>query len=91
MVYAVTPFIVLGALGYMFWRAALHMRRDRVWNERRAMRGRHAFTRFHRARFLLGKAFGHKTEEPDWQVALRRRLDEVNAGRGGTLERLRRR
>ncbi|WP_106638835.1 hypothetical protein [Allosphingosinicella vermicomposti] len=79
MVYAAIPLIILGALGYMFWRAAARMRWDRIRNERQATRGRHAFTRFHRARFLLDKAFKPRLDEPRWQAELRRRLERAGS------------
>jgi hypothetical protein len=84
MVYSVIPVLVLGALGYMFWRAAARMRRDRVYNERQSTRGRHAFTRFHRARYLLGRAFRPGEEEPRWQAEMRARLDQLSSGRRNT-------
>ena len=58
MIYALLPAAVLAMVGYMFWLAAFGMRRERVRNQREATRGRHAFTRRHRARMLLQRAFG---------------------------------
>lgn len=77
MIYAVIPVLVLGMLSYMFWRTAAQMRRDRVFNEREATRGKRAFTRLHRARFLLTRAFRLTNEEPPWHTELRSKLDQV--------------
>lgn len=73
MIYPVLATAVLGMFGYMFWGAAYAMRRERIRNEREATRGRHAFTRIHRARMLLRRAFGDP-EEPVWQPAMLERL-----------------
>ncbi|HWH17159.1 MAG TPA: hypothetical protein VNT77_02310 [Allosphingosinicella sp.] len=78
MEYLLIPILVIGMLGYMFWRSAAHLRRDRVMNERELTRGRHAFTPRHRLRFLLGRAFRvREDEEPDWQAELKSSLDKV--------------
>ncbi|PWG02846.1 hypothetical protein DF286_08170 [Sphingosinicella humi] len=87
MIYAVIPVLVLGMLSYMFWRTAAQMRRDRVFNERKATRGKRAFTRLHRARFLLNRAFRLTNEEPPWHSELRSRLDQVPAAADETVER----
>ena len=73
MIYLVLAAAVLGMFGYMFWGAAYAMRKERVRNQREATRGRHAFTRKHRARMLLRRAFGDP-EEPVWQPAMLERL-----------------
>ena len=64
-------------LVFMFWRAGAQMRRDRLTNERKARRGRYGFTPFQRVKYLLGRAFPPKDEEPEWQTQLRARLDEA--------------
>ena len=81
MIYVAVPVIVVGMLGYMAWLSVARMRRDRVYNERDATRGRHAFTRFHRAKYLLTRAFRPEAEEPRWQADLRKSLDD--AGKRG--------
>ena len=73
MIYALLPAAVLGMVAYMFWRAAFGMRRERVLNQREATRGRHAFTRIHRARMLLQRAFG-APEDPVCEPELLERL-----------------
>ena len=73
MIYALLPAAVIGMVGYMFWRAAFGMRRERVRNQREATRGRHAFTRMHRARLLLQRAFG-APEDPVCEPELLERL-----------------
>lgn len=73
MIYPVLATAVLGMFGYMFWSAAYAMRKERIRNQREATRGRHAFTRKHRARMLLQRAFGNP-EEPAWQPAMLERL-----------------
>lgn len=82
MIYIAAPLIVMGMLGYMAWLAIARMRRDRVYNERDATRGRHAFTRFHRAKYLLARAFRPEAEEPRWQTELRKSLDQARERRG---------
>ncbi|HEY0626870.1 MAG TPA: hypothetical protein VGD10_09060 [Allosphingosinicella sp.] len=78
MEYLLIPILVVGMLGYMFWRVVAHLRRDRVLNEREQTRGRHAFTPKHRLRFLLGRAFRPPPEdEPQWQAELKSSLDRV--------------
>ncbi len=75
MIYPILAAAVLGMVGYMFWAAAYAMRKERVRNQREATRGQHAFTRMHRARLLLQRAFGFP-EEPSWQPAILDRLSE---------------
>lgn len=78
MEYTLIPILVIGMLGYMFWRSAAHMRRDRVLTEREQSRGRHAFTPRQRVRFLLSRAFHvRQDEEPRWQAELKSSLDRV--------------
>ncbi|MDB5668069.1 MAG: hypothetical protein JWL74_1019 [Alphaproteobacteria bacterium] len=77
MIYSILATAVLGMFGYMFWGAAYAMRRERIRNQREATRGRHAFTRIHRARMLLRRAFGEPEEEV-WQPAM---LLEQSGGR----------
>lgn len=74
MIYPILAAAVLGMIGYMFWLAAYAMRKERIRNQREATRGQHAFTRIHRARLLLQRAFG-STEEPSWQPVMLERLD----------------
>jgi hypothetical protein len=78
MIYLILAAAVLGMIGYMFWSAAFAMRRERVRNQREATRGRHAFTRMHRARLLLQRAFG-SPEEPSWQPAMLERIGARSA------------
>ena len=73
MIYPILASAVLGMFGYMFWGAAYAMRKERIRNQREATRGVHAFTRKHRARLLLQRAFG-APEEPSWQPAMLERL-----------------
>lgn len=80
MIYALLPAAVLAMVGYMFWRAAYGMRKERVLNQREATRGKHAFTRRHRARMLLQRAFG-STEDPNWQPELLELLGAKSSGR----------
>ena len=75
MIYPILAAAVLGMVGYMFWCAAYAMRKERIRNEREATRGRHAFTRMHRARLLLQRAFG-SPEEPSWQPVILERLGD---------------
>lgn len=77
MMYSVIPALVIGMLGYMFWRAAAQMRRDRVLNQREATRGKYGFTPFKRARFLFDRAFRVEDKEPDWHTQLCTSLDAV--------------
>ena len=79
MIYPILASAVLGMFGYMFWGAAYAMRKERIRNQREATRGVHAFTRKHRARLLLQRAFG-EAEEPVWQPAMIERL----GGRSGS-------
>lgn len=79
MIYPILAATVLGMVGYMFWAAAYAMRKERILNQREATRGQHAFTRMHRARLLLQRAFG-SPEEPTWQPAMLERLS-VRPGR----------
>lgn len=75
MIYPLLAAAVLGMFGYMLWSAAYAMRKERIRNQREATRGRHAFTRMHRARLLLQRAFGNP-EEPAWQPAMLERLGD---------------
>lgn len=81
MVYSVIPALVVGMLGFMFWRAAAQMRRDRVLNEREATRGKYGFTALRRARFLFDRAFRIEEQEPEWHPELCTILDNVTAER----------
>jgi hypothetical protein len=74
------PSLVVGMLGFMFWRAAVRLRHDRVRTERELTRGRHGFTPRQRIRFLLERAFHVRADdEPDWQTELKSSLDTVAA------------
>lgn len=75
MIYPILAAAVLGMVGYMFWLAAYAMRKERIRNQREATRGQYAFTRIHRARLLLQRAFG-PAEEPNWQPAMLERLGD---------------
>ena len=75
--YSVIPALVIGMLGFMFWRTAAQMRRDRVLNEREATRGKYTFTPLHKARYLFKRAFRVEEQEPDWHSELRSSLDAV--------------
>lgn len=55
----------------------LRLRHDRVKTQREQTRGRFAFRRRDRARFLLGRAFGKAPDRPEWEAAL---LDRMNQG-----------
>ncbi len=78
MIYPVLAIAVLGMVGYMFWSAAYAMRKERIRNQREATRGVHAFTRKHRARLLLQRAFG-SPEEPSWLPVILERLGDSAA------------
>jgi hypothetical protein len=78
MIYLVSAFIVVGMLGFMFFRVAYSLRPERVRNQREATRGKHAFTRVDRARFLLRRAFT-PVEDPSWQIEV---PDHLAASRG---------
>jgi hypothetical protein len=73
MLYLVLAAAVAAMLGFMFFRVAFAMRKDRVRSEREATRGQHAFTRNHRARMLLRRAF-QLPEDADWQEEAKEHL-----------------
>lgn len=73
MIYFASALAVLAMLGFMFFRVTYSLRKERISNEREATRGQHAFTRKHRARMLLGRAF-KPPEEAAWQAAATERL-----------------
>ena len=70
MIAAVIPLLVVAMLGYMFWHAAFRLRPDRVRFARNSDRRHRIFSRRHRARFLLGRAFDPPGDKPDWQEPL---------------------
>jgi hypothetical protein len=73
MLYLVLAAAVAATLGFMFFRVAFAMRRERIGNEREATRGQHAFTRKHRARMLLRRAF-ETPEDAAWQGEAKEQL-----------------
>jgi len=72
MIYFVSALAVLGMLGFMFYRVAYSLRKERVRNQREASRGKHSFTRIDRARLLLRRAF--TPAEDAWEVEAKERL-----------------
>jgi len=59
--------------GYILW-LTLRLRHDRVKTQREQTRGRFAFRRRDRIRFLLGRAFGTVPDSPEWEDALLARM-----------------
>jgi hypothetical protein len=70
------PAATLLMLGYVFWRAAFQMRRDRLSLTREQTRGKFAFRPKDRLRFLLGRSFAVPEEKPEWEEPLVARLAE---------------
>lgn len=66
--------------GYILW-LTLRLRRDRVKTQRELTRGRFAFRRRDRIRFLLGRAFGAAPDRPEWEEAMLARMNEGPSSR----------
>jgi hypothetical protein len=62
---------------YIVW-LTLRLRGERVRTQRQQTRGRFAFRRKDRIRFLLGRAFKDAPDRPDWEDPLLARLGEVS-------------
>jgi hypothetical protein len=62
----------------------LRLRRDRVKTQRELTRGKYAFRRRDRVRFLLGRAFGTAPERAEWEKALLARIND-RASSGSTV------
>ena len=73
----------LGMMAYVFWLATFRMRRERIWSEREQNRGKFAFRRKDRLRFLLGRSFGVAPDKPEWEEPLVASLAEIPVPRGG--------
>jgi hypothetical protein len=74
----VIPVLIVMMLTYMFWSVGFRLRRDRLREARSEDRSALIFSRRHRIRYLLSRAFDPAPEEPDWQPELVSRLHENN-------------
>lgn len=83
MIYGL-PLLIASMLGYIFWRSAFRLRRDRLETARRSDRWARILTSKHRARLNLGKAFDVSAEKPEWEAALIADLARVEAGTGAS-------
>lgn len=79
MTFFLLPALILAMLAYMFWSVGFRLRRDRLREARSEDRSEVIFSRRHRIRYLLGRAFQAAAEEPDWQPELVSRLGEKDA------------
>ncbi|HEY0148812.1 MAG TPA: hypothetical protein VGB70_07385 [Allosphingosinicella sp.] len=73
------PAATLVMLGFVFWRAAFRMRRDRVELTREHTRGKHALRPRERLRFLLKRSFEVAEEKPEWEEPLLSTLATIPA------------
>lgn len=71
----------LAMLAYVFWLAAFRMRRERIWSQRTSNRGKFAFRRKDRLRFLLGRSFTVAPDKPEWEESLVASLADIPAAK----------
>lgn len=70
------PVATLGMLGFVFWRTAFRLRRDRLVATREGTRGKFAFRPRERLRFLLNRSFPVPDDKPEWEEPIVSRLSE---------------
>lgn len=64
------PSAVVAALGFMFWRVAFDLRRDRVRFARQHSQARFRYRPRNVYRFLFGRSFAVPGDPPEWQDRL---------------------
>jgi len=69
MIYLI-PAVTTSMLAYMVWRLVFRLRADRIRAVRHSSRGKFAFRRRERVRFLLNRAFHVADDKPEWEDPL---------------------